>query len=152
MTIAVAGPATCAADIREFARELGRRVADERWALVTGGRGGVMEAASQGAREAGGLVVALLPGTDRTAANEWAEVVLPTGLGNARNALVATAGDVLVAFLDQGGPGTVSEVALAVKSGVPVVVAGELSPPPPLRAVVAATPAAVVAAVRALLG
>ena len=122
--VAVAGPGACDAATAAEAQDLGAGLARRGLIVVTGGRGGVMEAASRGAREARGTVVALLPGTDRDAANPWAEIVLPTGLGDARNALLARSGDLLVAFLAEGGAGTLSEVALALKGGVPVVLVG----------------------------
>jgi hypothetical protein len=78
-----------------------------------------MEAASRGAREEGGLVLGILPGADGADANPFVDVALPTGLGDGRNALVAAAGDALVAI--GGGLGTLSEVALALKRGTPVV-------------------------------
>lgn len=96
-------------------------------ALLTGGRGGVMAAASRGARQARGdaavpPVIALLPGADRAAANPWADLVLPTALGDARNAVLVTAAQVVLVV--GGGPGTLSEVGLARKAGRPVVVVG----------------------------
>lgn len=79
----------------------------------------MMEAASKGARAGGGVTVGILPGADRAAANEWVEVAVATGLGEARNALVARTADALVAI---GGEwGTLSEIALARKAGKPVV-------------------------------
>lgn len=96
-------------------RELGSRGA----VLVCGGLGGVMEAACRGAKEAGATTVGILPGTDRAAANEFVDVAIPTGLGEARNALVVRAADALVAV--GGGYGTLSEIALALKAGKRVV-------------------------------
>ena len=90
--------------------------------VVTGGLGGVMEAASRGAREAGGTTLGVLPGNDRREANAWVEVALPTGMGEARNALVVRAADALVAIA--GGWGTLSEIALARKAGKPVAGVG----------------------------
>jgi uncharacterized protein (TIGR00725 family) len=87
--------------------------------VVCGGLGGVMEAACRGAREAGGLTVGILPGLDRSAANPYVEVALPTGLGEGRNLLVVRAADALIAV--GGGYGTLSEIALALKAGKPVV-------------------------------
>ena len=81
-----------------------------------------MEAACRGTRSKGGLTVGLLPGTDRDAANGWVQVALPTGLGEARNALIVRAADVVVAI--GGGWGTLSEIALARKMGKPVVGVG----------------------------
>ena len=96
-------------------RELGRRGA----VLVCGGLGGVMEAACRGAREAGGTTVGLLPGADRRAANPHVEVALATGLGEARNAIVVRAVDAVIAV--DGEFGTLSEIALALRAGTPVV-------------------------------
>jgi hypothetical protein len=78
-----------------------------------------MEAACRGAKEAGGLTVGILPGSDRSEANPYVDVVLPTGLGEARNALVVGAADVVIAV--GGGYGTLSEVALALKAGKRVI-------------------------------
>jgi uncharacterized protein (TIGR00725 family) len=87
--------------------------------LVTGGLGGVMEAACKGARGAGGTTVGILPGTDRSAANPFVDVAIPTGLGEARNALVVRAADALIAI--GGAYGTLSEIAFALKAGKGVV-------------------------------
>jgi uncharacterized protein (TIGR00725 family) len=87
--------------------------------IVSGGLRGVMEAACRGAKEAGGLTVGILPGTDRAAANAFVDVAMPTGLGEARNALVVRAADALIAV--GGGYGTLSEIALALKAGKRVV-------------------------------
>jgi uncharacterized protein (TIGR00725 family) len=87
--------------------------------VVTGGLGGVMAAASRGAQRAGGVTVGLLPGTDRADANPWVDVAVPTGLGEARNALVVRSADVVVAI--GGAYGTLSEIALALKTGTPVI-------------------------------
>jgi uncharacterized protein (TIGR00725 family) len=78
-----------------------------------------MEAACRGARGAGGTTLGLLPGLDRGAANAYVSIAVPTGLGEARNALVARAADALVAI--GGGYGTLSEIALALRAGTPVI-------------------------------
>jgi uncharacterized protein (TIGR00725 family) len=101
------------------AEEVGAAVAAAGCGLVCGGLGGVMEAACRGARSRGGLTVGILPGLDREQANGWVLVALPTGLGEARNALVVRAADALVAV--GGGWGTLSEIALALKAGLPVI-------------------------------
>jgi uncharacterized protein (TIGR00725 family) len=87
--------------------------------LVTGGLGGVMEAACMGAREAGGTTIGILPGSDRSAANPYVDIAIPTGLGEARNALVVRAADALIAI--GGGYGTLSEIAFALKADKRVV-------------------------------
>jgi uncharacterized protein (TIGR00725 family) len=87
--------------------------------LVTGGLGGVMEAACKGARGAGGMTIGILPGKDRSAANPFVDFAIPTGLGEARNALVVRAADALIAI--GGAYGTLSEIAFALKAGKRVV-------------------------------
>jgi len=115
----VIGPGEAAADELETAEELGRLIAEAGAALVCGGRGGVMEAACRGARTAGGLTVGILPGRDRREANPYVEVAIPTGLGEARNALVVRSADAVVAV--GGAYGTLSEIAFALRAGTPVV-------------------------------
>jgi uncharacterized protein (TIGR00725 family) len=124
--IAVAGPGEAAPWEVEAAEEAGAAVAEAGCGLVCGGLGGVMEAACRGARSRGGLTVGLLPGSDRDAANCWVLVALPTGLGEARNALVVRTADAVVAI--GGGWGTLSEIALALKAGIPVVGVGTWEP------------------------
>ena len=87
-------------------------------AIVCGGRGGVMEAASRGAYEAGGIVIGLLPENDDRAANAYLTVAIPTGMGEMRNALIARSSLCLIAV--GGGLGTLSEMALGLKLGKPV--------------------------------
>ena len=103
------------AEAEAVGAELARRGA----VVVCGGLGGVMEAACRGAKGAGGTTLGILPGDDRSAANEWVDVAVATGLGEARNALVVRASDALVAV--GGGYGTLSEVALALKTRRPVI-------------------------------
>jgi hypothetical protein len=113
--IAVIGPSVASAAERAVAEEAGAAVAAAGAVLVCGGLGGVMEAACRGARSRRGLTVGLLPGLDRDEANGWVEVAVPTGLGEARNALVVRAAGAVVAV--GGGWGTLSEIALARKAG-----------------------------------
>ena len=113
------GPGDATDAQRAVAEEVGKLLADAGAIVVTGGRSGVMEAASKGAHEAGGMTLGILPGADRREANPWVAVAVPTGMGEARNALVARAADAIVAI---GGEwGTLSEIALACKAGKPVV-------------------------------
>jgi uncharacterized protein (TIGR00725 family) len=102
------------------AEAIGRSIAELGATLVTGGRGGVMAAASRGARRAGGSVIGIVPSTAMDEGNRWCSVVIPTGLGHARNALTALAGDVVVAI--GGGAGTLSELAFAWMHGRPIIV------------------------------
>jgi uncharacterized protein (TIGR00725 family) len=98
---------------------VGRELAARGAVVVCGGLGGVMEAACRGAKAGGGRTVGILPGIDRAAANPFVDTAIPTGLGEARNALVVRAADALIAV--GGGYGTLSEIALALKAGKPVV-------------------------------
>ena len=109
-----AGEADCA-----VAYEVGRELARRGAVIVCGGLGGVMEAACRGAKEEGGATLGLLAGDDRTAANPFVDVAVATGMGEARNALVARTADVVVAVA--GEFGTLSEIALALRMGKPVV-------------------------------
>jgi uncharacterized protein (TIGR00725 family) len=102
-----------------MAEAVGDAIARAGAVLVCGGLSGVMEAACRGAAQAGGTTVGLLPGGDRAAANRWLTVAIPTGLGELRNGLLVRAADALVAV--GGAYGTLSEVALALKAGVPVL-------------------------------
>jgi uncharacterized protein (TIGR00725 family) len=115
----VVGPGEATAGERAVAEEVGRLLAEAGAVVVTGGRTGVMEAASQGAREAGGATLGILPGVDRREANPWVSIAVPTGMGEARNALVVRAADALIAV--GGAWGTLSEIALARKTGKHVV-------------------------------
>ena len=101
------------------AEPVGRELGSRGVVLVCGGLGGVMEAACRGAKEAGGLTVGILPGLDRSDANPYVDVVIATGLGEARNALVVNAADALIAV--GGGYGTLSEIGLALRAGKRVV-------------------------------
>jgi len=87
--------------------------------LICGGLTGVMEHAARGARSAGGLTIGLLPGDDPTEANEYIDVAIASGLGHARNAILARTADGIVAL--GGGLGTLSEIALALRNGRPTV-------------------------------
>jgi uncharacterized protein (TIGR00725 family) len=102
-----------------WAEEVGRLVADAGAVLVCGGLGGVMDAAARGCEAGGGLSIGILPGEHRDPASPHLTVSIPTGLGEARNALVVRAADAVIAV---GGEfGTLSEIALALKAGTPVV-------------------------------
>ena len=123
MYVAVVGAGVDATEAQcALAEEVGALLAEAGATIVTGGLGGVMEAACRGARSRGGFTVGLLPGVDREDANGWVVLALPTGLGEARNALVVRAADAIVAI--GGGWGTLSEIALGVRAGVPVLGVG----------------------------
>ncbi len=120
--VAVVGGSDASRDEIEVAEALGAALAEGGAIVITGGRGGVMEAASQGCFRAGGLTVGLLPGSDPEEANAWVSIPLATGLGEARNALVVGAAECVVAV--GGSWGTLSEVSLARRRGTPVGVLG----------------------------
>jgi uncharacterized protein (TIGR00725 family) len=117
--IGVAGASQPERALVEQGERLGRRLGEAGVVVVCGGGGGVMEAVCRGARAAGGTTVGLLPGLDRDDANPHLSVSVPTGLGQGRNLLLVRASDALVAV--GGGFGTLSEIALALRTGVPVV-------------------------------
>lgn len=119
LRIGVIGSGECDADIAAVARRVGELVARAGAVLVCGGLGGVMEAAAAGAEAAGGLTVGILPGVDPASANPGIAIALPTGMGEARNVLVVRASDSVIAIA--GGWGTLSEAALCLKTGVPLV-------------------------------
>jgi uncharacterized protein (TIGR00725 family) len=120
--IAVIGSAVCNERVAALSREVGREIAQRGAVLVCGGRGGVMEAACQGAKAEGGITVGILPGTDREEANPYVDLPIVTGLGEARNAIVVRTAEAVVAV--SGGYGTLSEIGLALKMGRPVVGVG----------------------------
>lgn len=102
-----------------LAEELGGHIAARGAVLVCGGLGGIMESASKGACEKGGTVIGILPGDDASAANPYITIALPTGMGIARNTLVAQMSHVLIAF--PGEFGTLSEIATALATGKTVI-------------------------------
>lgn len=117
--VAVVGGSRCTPEEAELAGEVGRLLAEAGAAVVCGGYGGVMEAVARGAREKGGLVVGLLSGATEDGANPHLSVALPTGMGEMRNALIVRAAESVIAI--GGGYGTLSEIALALRLGRPVI-------------------------------
>ncbi|HZD38621.1 MAG TPA: TIGR00725 family protein [Actinomycetes bacterium] len=117
--IGVAGASQPDASLIPAAETLGRCLAEAGAVVVCGGGLGVMTAVCRGARAAGGQTVGLLPGSDRAGGNPYLTVALPTALGEGRNVLLVRASDALVAV--GGGFGTLSEIALALRVGLPVV-------------------------------
>jgi uncharacterized protein (TIGR00725 family) len=116
--VGVVGPGDATAQQLALAVDVGRALAGLGVVVVTGGLGGVMGAAARGCSEAGGTSLGLLPGGDRTAADPHLSLSVPTGLGEMRNALLVRCCDALVAVGTSWG--TLSEVALAARTGVPV--------------------------------
>jgi uncharacterized protein (TIGR00725 family) len=148
--VAVVGPSAPEDEtIVEAAYEAGRLLAERGYVVVTGGLGGVMAAAAAGASAAGGSAVAILPGTDRGDASPGHGVVVPTGMGEMRNALIVRTADAVLAI--GGAWGTLSEIALAARTGVPVFAVDSWDLPGP-QVLACRTVADAVGAVSATLG
>jgi len=154
--IGVMGGSEADAHTQRHAHELGRLIAERGWVLLNGGRpSGVMDASARGCREAGGFCVGILFDADREAACPHLDLVIPTGMGAARNIANVLASDVVVAC--RGAGGTLSEIALALRYGRPVVLldfdpgAAFLDACGPGRWFLADTPPAAVARVAGLL-
>ncbi len=126
--LAVVGDSNPSAETARLAEEAGRWIAQRGAVLVCGGLGGVMEAAARGAKEAGGLTLGILPGYDPASANPYIDLPVCTGMGHARNAIIAATARALIAC--EGGSGTLSEIALALKLGRRVVALGRRESPP----------------------
>lgn len=119
MRISVIGGQEADEQASRLAFEVGREIGARGHVLICGGRTGVMREACRGAKESGGLTVGILPGDDLGDVNEFVDIPLPTGIGYARNVLVARAGEAVIAI--DGSLGTLSEIAFALISGRPVV-------------------------------
>ena len=120
--IAVVGAGSCDGDTAERAHRVGRLLAQRGAVVVTGGGGGVMEAAARGVRDGRGTVVGVLPGDSRRDGNQYLSIAIATGMGEARNAVIARTCDAMIAV--GGEYGTLSEMALALKMGKRVVSLG----------------------------
>jgi len=119
LLISVIGASQASPEETALAEEVGRRLAERGAAIVCGGLTGVMEAACRGAASASGLTIGILPGEDASEANPFVKVPIVTGLGYARNAIVARTGRAVIAI--GGSYGTLSEIAFACQTGIPVV-------------------------------
>lgn len=117
--ISVIGVGAEREDLNQLAYEVGRLIASRGAILVCGGMAGIMDAAAHGAKDAGGTAVGILPGPGRAGSSKHIDIAIPTGMGEARNALVARAGDAVIAV--GAGYGTLSEIGLALKMGKPVI-------------------------------
>jgi uncharacterized protein (TIGR00725 family) len=117
--VAVCGESDPQTSLADLAFELGHGIAERGAILICGGLTGVMEHAARGARAAGGLTVGLLPGDEPDDANAYIDLAIATGLGHARNAVLARTADGVVAL--GGGLGTLSEIALALRHGRPTI-------------------------------
>lgn len=117
--VAVVGDGQPAQEAVELAEQTGFQLARRGCAVVCGGLGGVMEGVCRGAKRAGGSTIGILPGNDRRAANPFVDVPIVTGMGEARNVLVVKSAQAVIAIA--GRYGTLSEIALALKLGIPVI-------------------------------
>lgn len=119
LNIGILGPNRCTPEEQALGYAVGAGLAEAGAVLVCGGLGGMMEAAAKGAKSRGGATVGILPGEDACDANAFIDIPLPTGLGPVRNVLVVRACDAVIAI--RGGYGTLTEIAFALRLGVPVV-------------------------------
>lgn len=140
LMIGVIGAGQASEQGRAWAYEVGRLLAARGAVLVCGGLGGVMEEACRGCDDGGGLSLGLLPGPDAKAANPWVSLPVATNMGHARNVIIAHSARVLIAV--EGEYGTLSEIAVALKLGRPVIslgswplIPGVLAASSPLEAV-----------------
>lgn len=118
LMVSVIGGHKCTEKVAKLAEEIGGVVASEGAILVSGGLGGIMEAASRGAKNSGGLVIGIIPGENKNNANKYVDIVIPTDMGYSRNTLVAGTADVVVAL--PGEYGTLSEISFALIGKKPV--------------------------------
>jgi hypothetical protein len=126
LIIGVMGPGEGATpDAEAMAHQLGQMIAANGWVTLSGGRdAGIMGAVTRGAAEAGGLTVGILPGSTAQARAAHLHLPIATGMGNARNNINVLASDLIVAFASQPSAGTISEIALALKAGKPLILLG----------------------------
>lgn len=117
--ISVIGGSECDDNSLSIAEELGEEIAKKGVALVCGGLGGIMQAVCKGAKKQNGLTIGLIPSLDKEHANKYVDISIPTGLGYARNFLVAQTGDAVIAI--SGSAGTLSEMAIAWFSDKPLI-------------------------------
>lgn len=119
MIIAVIGDSSCPPEETKLAETVGEILAQRGAIVICGGLGGVMEAACRGARSKNGMAVGILPGENSSAANPWVSISVVTGIGYARNMAVVKSAQAVIAI--GGSYGTLSEIAYALKSNIPVI-------------------------------
>ncbi len=117
--VGVIGGHNCSNEVEQLAQNLGKKLAKVVDILISGGLGGTMKAICQGFKVSGGLTIGIIPSYDKNDANEYVDVIIPSGLGLARNVLVVKSADVVVAL--PGEAGTLSEIAYALQFRIPVV-------------------------------
>ena len=119
MIIAVIGDSFCPAEEAKLAEAVGEQLAQRGVTIICGGLGGVMEGVCRGAKAKGGLTIGILPGEDPNTANQWVDIPIATGVGYGRNMAVVKSAQAVIAI--GGNYGTLSEIAYALKSGIPVI-------------------------------
>lgn len=119
MQIGVIGASRCSMEIAKLAEEVGREIGKRGAVLICGGLGGVMEFACKGAKEVGGLTVGILPGKSKEEANSYIDIPIVTGMGHARNVVIAHSSDSMIAI--SGEHGTLSEIAIGLKLNKTVI-------------------------------
>ena len=119
MIIGVIGAGEPTPEIYSLAETVGKELGKRGVTLVCGGLGGVMEAACRGAKKAGGTTIGVLPGNDKSSANPWVDITIPTGMGHSRNVIIVKTAEVIIAV--GGAYGTLSEIGHSLAEQVPVV-------------------------------
>ena len=117
--IGVIGAANASEEEKRTSEEVGALIAGKKCFLLCGGMGGIMEAACRGAKSAGGTTIGILPGPESSSANRFIDIPIVTGMGEARNVIVAKSSHSIIAV--GGSFGTLSEISFALKSGIPVI-------------------------------
>jgi len=117
--VSVIGGRNCTVEVEQLAKELGKKLTKVADILVSEGLSGKMKAVCQGFKASGGLTIGILPGYDKNDANDYVDIIIPTGMGLARNLLVVKSAEVVVAL--PGEAGTLSEIAYCLQFGIPVI-------------------------------
>ncbi len=130
--VGVIGGRICNKEVEQLACDLAKELAKVVDFMVCGGLGGVMEAASKGFKSAGGVTIGIIPTYNKSEANSAIDLVIPSGMGLARNVLVVKSADAVVAL--PGEAGTLSEIAYGLQLGVPVISLGSWDIPGTLKA------------------
>ncbi|MDD3626723.1 MAG: TIGR00725 family protein [bacterium] len=119
LRIGVIGGSVCREDASEIAYQVGKKIAELGAVLICGGLTGIMEYSAKGAKEAGGLTIGILPGSNEKTANKYIDIPIVTAMDHARNIIVVRSSDVIIAI--EGSLGTLSEIALGLKIGKPII-------------------------------
>lgn len=131
--VAIIGRGQCSVEEAKIVSETAKLLAENGFRLICGGLGGTMEAAAKGFKEGGGETVGILPGKDSSTATEYIDVVISSGMGEARNVLIVRSADIIVAF--PGKYGTLSEIAFALVENKPIISLGSWDIAPEIRKV-----------------